>query len=443
MKILVEENWDGADGAKPDVSFIPAMERRRLTALEKAALAVAHAALARLAEQEGAEAARALPVVFASRWGEIGTTLKLIRQMHDEGEMSPAGFANSVHNAAPGHLSLLTQNHSPYTAVAAGGATREAGLLEASTIPGRVLFIFAEEATPEFYRAHFEEVERARATALIVENPPEQAAADSARAHAPHPALARLRRAARLAAPLALAFALSGCTRHASVEQVEWPVMGTIASFKCRDAADLPKAAAVRETFAEIEKLLNAHDPASELSRLAAAELDDEAVLARCSPRVRDCYAAAFRFRDASGGAFDPRWRGRATLDLGGIAKGYALDLAAARIGECDALLDLGGNLKACGGKWRAGIYGSSRVVELTRGMSLSTSGRYFRGDHIKDARSGETAAPSAFSVTVVHPQSAMDADALSTILFILGEERSAPFLEAHAPSASAIWTGP
>ena len=120
------------------------MERRRLTALERAALSVAHRVC-----PPGEE----LPVVFASRWGEIGVTLRLMRQFHEEGEMSPAGFSNSVHNAMPGHFSLLTRNHAPYTAVAAGQQSREMGLLEASTYPGRVVFVYAEEETPEMYRA--------------------------------------------------------------------------------------------------------------------------------------------------------------------------------------------------------------------------------------------------------------------------------------------------
>lgn len=165
MKIVAREEWNEARDGKCDVSFMPPMERRRLTALEKAALCVAW----RVQEAAGGSAPDA--VVFASRWGEIGTTLKLMRQMFDEGEMSPAGFANSVHNAAPGHFSLLTGNRAPYTAIAAAEKTCEMGLLEASLHPGRVLFVHAEEATPEFYRPRFADVQQARAVAMVLENP--------------------------------------------------------------------------------------------------------------------------------------------------------------------------------------------------------------------------------------------------------------------------------
>ncbi len=162
MQILAKAEWtESPESPKPDVSFIPPMERRRLTPLEKAALSVAWKVYPH-GEQ--------IPVVFASRWGEIGTTLKLMKQMHDEGEMSPAGFSNSVHNAAPGHLSLLTGNKAPYTAIAAGPESYDMGLLEASTYPGKVLFVYAEETTPEMYRPHFPEVLSAHAEALLIEN---------------------------------------------------------------------------------------------------------------------------------------------------------------------------------------------------------------------------------------------------------------------------------
>ncbi len=164
MTILKKVEWRASpESPKPDVSFVPPMERRRLTGVEKAALSVAYQALADEANKE-------IPIVFASRWGEIGTTFKLIQQMKEEGEMSPAGFSNSVHNAAPGHLSLLLKNHAPYTAIAAGPESYEMGLLEASTYPGKVLFVYAEEATPEFYRPTFPDVQTAHAVALLMEN---------------------------------------------------------------------------------------------------------------------------------------------------------------------------------------------------------------------------------------------------------------------------------
>lgn len=176
LKILAKAEWRATEESpKPDVSFVPAMERRRLTGVERAALSVAWTCL----EQYKSSFAKAtevidlkIPTVFSSRWGEIGTTVKLMRQMHEEGEMSPAGFSNSVHNAAPGHLSLLLKNTAPYTAIAAGAESYAMGLLEASTYPGKVLFVYAEEETPEFYRPHFPDVRAASAVALLIDNTP-------------------------------------------------------------------------------------------------------------------------------------------------------------------------------------------------------------------------------------------------------------------------------
>ena len=133
--------WRATEEApKPDVSFVPPLDRRRLTGVERAALSVAWQV------KSDAE----LPVVFASRWGEIGVTVKLMKQFHADGEMSPAGFSASVHNAAPGAFSLLTKNHAPYTAIAARERSLEAGLLEALAMRRETIFVYAEEATPEF-----------------------------------------------------------------------------------------------------------------------------------------------------------------------------------------------------------------------------------------------------------------------------------------------------
>lgn len=249
------------------------------------------------------------------------------------------------------------------------------------------------------------------------------------------------RRAALCLSAVLLACVTAGCGRKPA-ERVEWTTMGTVASFLCRDSAELGKARDVMDIFANVETLLNAHNPDSELSRLAA--LSDDEVLARCDEMVRPCYEAAFRLMRESEGAFNPRWRGQATLDLGGIAKGFALDLAAERIGSAEAMIDLGGNLKSCGGEWNVAVYGASgdsgeRLV-LASGNACATSAEYARGKHIYDARTGLPVTNGVFSVTVVHPTSAMLADGLSTILFIFGPEKGDAFLKAHYPEAYAVW---
>ena len=174
-RVLVKAEWQATEESpKPDVSFMSMMVRRRLSMVERAALHVAW----KVFEGTGADGspippAGEVPVVFASRWGEIGTTLKLMRQMHQEGEMSPAAFSSSVHNAAPGAWSLFTKNTAPYTAIAARERTYEMGLLEAEAQlaagPYRtVLYVYAEESTPVYYHTAFGAPETARATALLL-----------------------------------------------------------------------------------------------------------------------------------------------------------------------------------------------------------------------------------------------------------------------------------
>lgn len=110
-------------------------------------------------------------------------------------------------------------------------------------------------------------------------------------------------------------------------------------------------------------------------------------------------------------------------LDLGGYAKGYALDRAAAYLksqGANNALINIGGNVIALGRhgerNWRVGIRhprnsGAIAALDLEDGWSVGTSGdyqRYFELDgirycHVLDPRIGYPA-EHTLSVTVLIP---------------------------------------
>lgn len=146
-------------------------------------------------------------------------------------------------------------------------------------------------------------------------------------------------------------------------------------------------------------------------------------------------------------------------LDLGGIAKGHAADLAAQILREAGAdraIVDLGGNIYAVGEKkrgtpWTIGI----RDPETNRGApilsipvsnaSVVTSGAYERFfveggrryHHIVNPRTGWPAETGLLSVTIVSPNS-MRADALSTSAFLLGAKEGLALVEAE-PEAEAI----
>lgn len=126
-------------------------------------------------------------------------------------------------------------------------------------------------------------------------------------------------------------------------------------------------------------------------------------------------------------------------LDVGGYAKGYAVDEAINTLREMginNAIVNAGGDLRAIGDKngqaWRIGIRhprkpGVIASIEVSGDESVFTSGdyeRYFayhdqRYHHILDPHSGYPA-HGISSVTVVHPD-ATTADAAATALFIAG----------------------
>ena len=138
-------------------------------------------------------------------------------------------------------------------------------------------------------------------------------------------------------------------------------------------------------------------------------------------------------------------------LDLGAVAKGLAVDLAARELQEfTNFAIDAGGDLylggcNAGGVPWSVGIRHPRDEHELIDSLQVSdaavcTSGDYERrrsddshdtGHHILDPRTGDSANVAA-SVTVVAP-SAMVADALSTAAFVLGPTEGLALLERHA----------
>lgn len=233
----------------------------------------------------------------------------------------------------------------------------------------------------------------------------------------------------------------------------------------------------VNRVIDEIDPLFSPYLPASVISRLnATADTDWVAV----PPAFAELAEAAKLLHRATGGAFDPTVgplvhrfgfgpiEGRAgdadrfgvrpgsirkpgplaTLDLCGLAKGYALDrmiegLAAA--GVSDVMLELGGEVRCLGlhpsGRaWqiavadpRPGVRDSFRVV-APGARALATSGHATQGfgtlTHLIDPRHGRPADTRLASVTVIADR-ASTADGLATGLAALGPEDGPRFAEA------------
>ena len=183
-------------------------------------------------------------------------------------------------------------------------------------------------------------------------------------------------------------------------------------------------------------------------------------------PHVPSDSAAAEAFHRVGAGQvrYDPVTRALrfdnpgVRIDLGGIAKGWAVDVAAETLrahGVQDALVDLTGNMVAMGHPanapaWRIGVRDPrDRVPYFARislsGEAISTSGKYEQFvaadgrtyGHIMDPRTGRPA-EGLVSVTLVS-KSAFTCDAWDTPLFVLGAARAKELAVAHAEFAAIL----
>jgi thiamine biosynthesis lipoprotein len=314
--------------------------------------------------------------------------------------------------------------------------------------------------------------------------------------------------AALLLVPVALlVWRLRGDDGRVQVDR-QWPVMGTfltVSAYAPDSAAALAAVAAAGRAVFRVDSLMSTWKPESEISRLnAAAGAGTWVPLSAETLQVLLASAAVAR---ASGGAFDVTvgplmhaWgfrggepglpaapafdsaralvgqhyleidsagararlnRAGAAVDLGAIAKGYALDLAGAamrRAGAGAGLVDLGGNVLAFGPppggrkQWTVGILdprdpaGTIGRIRLREG-SVATSGDYeqffeaggVRYSHIMDPRTGAPAR-GTLQVTVAAP-TGLQADGLSTALFVLGPDAGRALLEhPWAGRSTAVW---
>ena len=143
---------------------------------------------------------------------------------------------------------------------------------------------------------------------------------------------------------------------------------------------------------------------------------------------------------------------GGSSIDLGGIAKGYTSSRVIQIMKDCGiehAIVNLGGNVQVLGTKtdgsdWRVAIQNPASEnsylgILSTADKAVITSGgyeRYFEQDgetyhHIIDPATGYPADSGLTSVTVVADSADGNGtmcDALSTALFVMGEEKALDF---------------
>ena len=126
----------------PALTEMPAMMRRRLDKLGRMALQAAY----RCHDAN-------IPVIFASRYGDLARSAGLLRSLAESGAVSPTQFSLSVHNAIAALYGIANSDTSNYSAIAAGEETTEAAFIEALGLLAdgteEVMIVCYEDSTSE------------------------------------------------------------------------------------------------------------------------------------------------------------------------------------------------------------------------------------------------------------------------------------------------------
>jgi len=282
------------------------------------------------------------------------------------------------------------------------------------------------------------------------------------------------------------------------------PVMGTIAQFVVVDRAEARAHAAIDAAMEEmrwVERTMTRFTNTSDVGRAnTGAKRGAVVVTTEAALVVRE----ALRWAEETGGRYDPAvgaviraWdvshrhepppedqvrslaRRRlhravevgtkgtapvivfhdvdASIDLGAIAKGYAVDRAVERLrgaGVASAIVECGGDLYALGSSpsgdpWQIGIQDPNderNVVGVIRvaNAAIATSGTYrqffrYRGKRYHHLMDPETAAPreTAVQSLTIRADSCMHADVAATALYGMAGARASAILTRCAPGAS------
>jgi thiamine biosynthesis lipoprotein len=225
---------------------------------------------------------------------------------------------------------------------------------------------------------------------------------------------------------------------------------GTTISLDVRDDIDPTAVDACFAWFQRVDDLFSTYRDDTEIMRIARNRL----TLEDASPEVREVLDVCEQLRLESDGAFDisvgarakvPPRPGLAPLDPSGFVKGWAVQRAAEILTAAGAscfFVNAGGDAVVRGAPpespdgWRVGVqhpWERARVAAVLEVVDrgIATSGRYERGDHVLDPRTG-TPATGLASVTVVGPDLGI-ADAYATAAVVLGPADGMHWLATRA----------
>ena len=275
----------------------------------------------------------------------------------------------------------------------------------------------------------------------------------------------------------------------------EEAIMGTAITVELWADDDLSGHAAIDAVMAEMHRIDRAMSPHKADSELSRINRDAASGPVRLSPEMFGLIEHALAFSSLSGGAFDISyasvgqlydyragiapstaalaqarlaigWRGlkldRAArtlafahpgmrIDLGGFAKGHAVDNAVAiltQLGVAHAFVSAGGDSRVIGDRrgrpWTIGVRHPRDAKALVALLPLidtavSTSGdyeRFFEADgmrhhHIIDPTTGRS--PMAIHSVTILAADGLTAEAMSKSLFVLGIEHGMALIESQA----------
>jgi thiamine biosynthesis lipoprotein len=299
---------------------------------------------------------------------------------------------------------------------------------------------------------------------------------------------------------LFLIFFLSACSK--SPYQESRFLLGTVVKITVREESSEKAQRAVEAAFQrirEIESLMSIYKEGSEASSLNR-KAGKEAV--KVSPEVFKVIKKSLRYSEITEGAFDItlgilgeswgfkdkkyrlpqeeevrkglrlvnykdilldeergtiRFRKKGMrIDLGGVAKGYAVEEAIKELRKEEirkALVNAGGDIQGMGEReWKIGLKhprkkGETLATLKLKNQAVATSGDYekffFKGErryhHLLDPQTGKPAQGS-ISVTILAPGATI-ADILATAVFVLGPSKGMELIEKLEDTEGIIVT--
>lgn len=160
-------SWPGGQvlpcsGGYADVSFLPMLQRRRLSPLARAVCAVAW---------NCRKVAGNLPTVFFSNHGESQYYFQMLQDLAAGESLSPSRFSLCVHNAIAGLYSLQSESVLPYICLAGGSEGLFAAFIEASGLlleMPQVMLIGYEQPLPPVYQTYLAGPTKTWALAMVL-----------------------------------------------------------------------------------------------------------------------------------------------------------------------------------------------------------------------------------------------------------------------------------